>query len=75
VIFILLKAKFSCYSFGTPAPVRWMSTCFHDKSSHSIRLNFRFTEQNAKVWNNVGHSLESEGKFEEALHYFYRAVR
>ncbi|CAH8627608.1 unnamed protein product [Heterobilharzia americana] len=29
---------------------------------------------NAKMWNNVGHSLEAEGKFAEALGYFRKAV-
>ncbi|CAH8870233.1 unnamed protein product [Trichobilharzia szidati] len=29
---------------------------------------------NAKMWNNVGHSLEAEGKFSEALGYFRKAV-
>ncbi|CAH8584852.1 unnamed protein product [Schistosoma turkestanicum] len=29
---------------------------------------------NAKMWNNVGHSLESEGKYSEALDYFRKAV-
>ncbi|XP_033101589.1 protein O-mannosyl-transferase TMTC3-like [Anneissia japonica] len=31
--------------------------------------------QNAKLWNNVGHSLESEERHEEALHYFLQASR
>ncbi|CAH8638473.1 unnamed protein product [Schistosoma guineensis] len=29
---------------------------------------------NAKMWNNVGHSLEAEGKYSEALGYFRKAV-
>ncbi|VDO98338.1 unnamed protein product [Schistosoma margrebowiei] len=29
---------------------------------------------NAKMWNNVGHSLEAEGKYLEALGYFRKAV-
>ena len=30
---------------------------------------------NAKLFNNVGHALESESRFGEALSYFRRAVR
>ncbi|VDP78658.1 unnamed protein product [Echinostoma caproni] len=30
---------------------------------------------NAKMWNNVGHALEAEGRFEEALGYFRKAVK
>lgn len=32
-------------------------------------------QRNAKLYNNVGHALENEGKFEEALLYFQQAVR
>ena len=35
----------------------------------------RFTEDNAKVWNNVGHALEAEGKYVDALTYFQTAAR
>ena len=30
---------------------------------------------NAKLFNNVGHALESQGKYSEALEYFHQAVR
>merc|ERR1712106_80110 len=30
---------------------------------------------NAKLFNNVGHALESQGKYQEALEYFHEAVR
>jgi len=30
---------------------------------------------NAKLFNNVGHALESHGKYQEALEYFHEAVR
>lgn len=35
----------------------------------------RVNQQNAKLFNNVGHALESQGRFEEALQYFHKAVR
>lgn len=31
-------------------------------------------QRNAKLFNNVGHALESEGRFGEALSYFQAAV-
>lgn len=30
---------------------------------------------NAKLYNNVGHALEAENRFQEALTYFHKAVR
>ncbi|VDO09654.1 unnamed protein product [Rodentolepis nana] len=35
----------------------------------------KVTQQNAKLWNNVGHSLEAKSKFNDALLYFQQAVR
>lgn len=35
----------------------------------------RVNKRNAKLFNNVGHALESDGKFHEALKYFKAAVR
>ncbi|KAH8279438.1 hypothetical protein KR026_009582 [Drosophila bipectinata] len=32
-------------------------------------------QRNAKLYNNVGHALENDGRFEEALLYFQQAVR
>ncbi|KAL1506759.1 hypothetical protein ABEB36_006062 [Hypothenemus hampei] len=34
----------------------------------------RVNQKNAKLFNNVGHALESQGKFEEALEFFKTAV-
>ena len=33
------------------------------------------TSNNAKLWNNVGHALESKGQFSEALKYFETAAK
>ncbi|CAL8071634.1 unnamed protein product [Calicophoron daubneyi] len=38
--------------------------------SSALKVN----PNNAKMWNNVGHSLEAEGRFREALGYFRKAV-
>ncbi|THD21619.1 Transmembrane and TPR repeat-containing protein 3 [Fasciola hepatica] len=38
--------------------------------SSALKVN----SNNAKMWNNVGHALEAEGRFEEALGYFRKAV-
>jgi protein O-mannosyl-transferase len=39
--------------------------------SSGLRVNHR----NAKLFNNVGHALEGEGRFGEALSYFQTAVK
>ncbi|KAA0197649.1 Transmembrane and TPR repeat-containing protein 3 [Fasciolopsis buskii] len=38
--------------------------------SSALKVN----SNNAKMWNNVGHALEAEGRFKEALGYFQKAV-
>jgi tetratricopeptide (TPR) repeat protein len=35
----------------------------------------RVNQRNAKLYNNVGHALESQKKYREALEYFVQAVR
>lgn len=35
----------------------------------------KVNKRNAKLYNNVGHALESDNKFEEALSYFQAAVK
>jgi len=35
----------------------------------------KVNQQNAKLFNNVGHALESEKRFSEALPYFQYAAR
>lgn len=35
----------------------------------------RVNQQNAKLFNNVGHALESQGRYLEALQFFNKAVR
>nr|NVI79167.1 putative transmembrane and TPR repeat-containing protein CG4050-like protein [Cucujiformia] len=45
------------------------------KDEYSIFMSgLHVNQKNAKLFNNVGHALESEGKFEEALEYFTKAV-
>ncbi|XP_055936322.1 protein O-mannosyl-transferase Tmtc3-like isoform X1 [Argiope bruennichi] len=57
-------------------------------ASKTIRRNFdwqneytifmaglRVNQRNAKLYNNVGHSLESQGRYLEALKYFQDAIR
>ncbi len=34
----------------------------------------KVNQRNAKLFNNVGHALESQARYEEALEYFLRAV-
>jgi len=35
----------------------------------------RVNKLNAKLYNNVGHALEAENRFQDALAYFNKAVR
>ena len=39
-----------------------------------MQAGLRVNSGNAKLFNNVGHALESEARFGEALRYFRRAV-
>ncbi|KAH3739013.1 protein O-mannosyl-transferase TMTC3-like isoform X2 [Dreissena polymorpha] len=39
-----------------------------------FRSALKVNKQNAKLWNNVGHALEKEEKWEEALGYFQKAA-
>ena len=46
------------------------------ESEQSIFLaGLRVNQRNAKLFNNVGHALESQAKYHEALDYFLHAVR
>jgi protein O-mannosyl-transferase len=46
------------------------------ESEYSIFMSgLRVNTRNAKLFNNVGHALEVEGNFNEALKYFQAAVR
>ncbi|XP_052873324.1 protein O-mannosyl-transferase Tmtc3 [Anopheles cruzii] len=45
------------------------------ESEYSIFMSgLKVNQRNAKLFNNVGHALESEGSFEEALQFFHKAV-
>ncbi|XP_022250818.1 transmembrane and TPR repeat-containing protein CG4050-like [Limulus polyphemus] len=49
---------------------------FDWKSEYTIFMaGLKVNQQNAKLYNNVGHALESEGNFKEALEYFLKAAR
>lgn len=46
------------------------------KSEYSLFMSgLKVTQNNAKLFNNVGHALEKEDKFEEALEYFLKATQ
>ncbi|CAG7727509.1 unnamed protein product [Allacma fusca] len=45
------------------------------ESEYSIFMaGLKVNDRNAKLFNNVGHALESHEKYKEALHYFQKAV-
>lgn len=45
------------------------------ESEYSIFMSgLRVNQRNAKLFNNVGHALESQGRYDEALRYFQTAV-
>jgi len=49
---------------------------FDWESEYSIFMSgLRVNKRNAKLFNNVGHALESDGKFDDALKYFQAAVK
>ncbi|UYV70810.1 TMTC3 [Cordylochernes scorpioides] len=44
------------------------------ESEHTIFMaGLKVNQNNAKLYNNVGHALESQGQFEQALEYFLKA--
>jgi tetratricopeptide (TPR) repeat protein len=46
------------------------------ESEYSIFMSgLKVNKRNAKLYNNVGHALESDNKFHEALQYFQAAVK
>lgn len=46
------------------------------KTEHSIFMSgLRVNQRNAKLFNNVGHALESDGQYSDALNYFLAAVQ
>lgn len=48
---------------------------FEWESEYSIFMaGLKVNQRNAKLFNNVGHALESQGKYKEALYYFQKAV-
>lgn len=45
------------------------------KDEYSIFMSgLKVNQRNAKLFNNVGHALESQGRYQEALKYFQKAV-
>ncbi|GFT55677.1 hypothetical protein TNCV_1785761 [Trichonephila clavipes] len=45
------------------------------KNEHSLFLSgLKVNQKNAKLYNNVGHCLETQGKYSEALTYFNTAI-
>ena len=48
----------------------------HRTSEYTIfRAALTVNQKNAKLWNNVGHALEKQEKYDEALEYFKKATR
>ncbi|XP_068146188.1 protein O-mannosyl-transferase Tmtc3 [Drosophila tropicalis] len=49
---------------------------FDWRTEYSLFMSgIHVNQRNAKLYNNVGHALENEGSYEEALLYFQQAVR
>lgn len=48
---------------------------FDWRDEYSVFMSgLKVNQRNAKLFNNVGHALESQGRFQEALKYFQKAV-
>ncbi|XP_076362938.1 protein O-mannosyl-transferase Tmtc3-like isoform X2 [Tachypleus tridentatus] len=56
--------------------IKTVTRNFDWESEYTIFMaGLRVNRQNAKLYNNVGHALESQDKFHEALEYFLKASR
>ena len=47
---------------------------FRESEYTLFQAGLRITTHNAKLWNNVGHALEQEERWEDALWYFQKAT-
>ncbi len=48
---------------------------FDWRDEYSVFMSgLKVNQRNAKLFNNVGHALENQGRFQEALKYFQKAV-
>lgn len=48
---------------------------FDWKDEYSVFMSgLKVNQRNAKLFNNVGHALENQERFQEALKYFQKAV-
>lgn len=52
-----------------------ISTFFRMSEYSLFRSALKVNQDNAKLWNNVGHALEKVEKYQEALDYFEKAAR
>ena len=49
---------------------------YHRETEYAIfKAALRVNQRNAKLYNNVGHALESEKQYDEALVYFQQAAK
>ncbi|KAK6626408.1 Protein O-mannosyl-transferase tmtc3 [Polyplax serrata] len=80
---LLIKTSFSCRRIawlGVSALILFHGCKTYNRnwdweSEYSIFTSgLKVNQRNAKLFNNVGHALESQGKFREALSYFNKAV-
>ncbi|KAH8865967.1 Protein O-mannosyl-transferase TMTC3 [Schistosoma japonicum] len=69
-IFSRISIGFVIISFVCKTIQRNTETNEYSLFTSALKVN----PNNAKMWNNVGHSLEAEGKYLEALGYFRKAV-
>ncbi|VDP99703.1 unnamed protein product [Trichobilharzia regenti] len=67
------STSFQTKNMAQPRPLETKK--MHRTNEYSLFTSaLKVNPNNAKMWNNVGHSLEAEGKFSEALGYFRKAV-
>ena len=66
--------KSSAYNPFLPGKTISRNTEWRDEYS-LFTSGLKVNAGNAKLFNNVGHALESQGKYSEALEYFHQAVR
>lgn len=70
------KTEYSIFASGLKVSISTKYFTYIYKLLHLFKKNqyFQVNRNNAKLYNNVGHALEAEGKYGEALEFFKTAV-
>ena len=53
----------------------WVRSMDWETESSIFLSGLKVNHRNAKLYNNVGHAFETQGRFQDALKFFQQAVR